>query len=238
PSITQLPGLLVLIGVLGIIVAGWRRSPATSFALGWLVMTMLLVSNFLVPEGFITAERTLLLPSVGAMLAVGSAIPWLYARLEGRRLERYAVAAAVVAMLSLGLIRSYRGNPVWRDNETLFRYQVEAAPQRYRAHFMLGLWLFEHDRKAEGEAEYRRALRLFPYDPLMALGLAEQYRKAGMCEPAIIMYRWLYTLEPESNEGHLGFATCLLVTFRLDEARKQALEGIRGGASLRDGRAI
>jgi len=238
PSLTQIPGLLVLLGVLGLGLACWKRSPVTSFGIGWLVITLLPASNFLVPAGFIIAERTLLLPSIGAMIAVGSAIPWLYQRLEGRRALQYAAAAAVALLVVLGAARSYDRNPVWKDNETLFREQVKLSPQSYRAHFMLGQHLFENRRKTEGEKYYRRALQLFPYDPLMALGLAEQYRQAGMCQPAITMYRWLFTLEPKATEGHYGFASCLLVTLQLAEAKREALAAIRSGVKVRDAREI
>lgn len=238
PSITQLPGLLVLLGVIGLMVACWRQSPATTFGIGWMIVTLLPASNFLVPAGFIIAERTLLLPSVGAMLAVGSAVPWIYRRMEAVKAPQYAAAAALAVLIGLGLARSFARNPVWNDNDTLFRRQVKDSPRSYRANFMLGLHLFENKRKAEGETYYRRALQLFPYDPLMAFGLAEQYRQAGMCAPAITLYRWLFTLEPQSARGHDGLASCLLVTLNLEEAKQQALESIRAGGNLREARAI
>lgn len=238
PSITQLPGLMVLVGVVGLMIACWRRSPATAFGIAWLVVTLLPASNFLVPAGFIIAERTLLLPSVGAMIAVGSVVPAIYARIEGNRTAQYAGAAAVAILIALGVWRSNVRNPVWNDNETLFLQQVKDSPNSYRAHFMLGLHLFENDRKVEGDLHYRKALQLFPYDPLMAFGLAEQYRKANMCEPAIKLYDWLFTLEPKSDRGHLGMATCLLYTLRLDEAKSEALRAIRSGSRVSEARAI
>ena len=239
PSVTeQLPGLLVLLGILGLLVACWRRSPVTSFGIGWLIVTLLPASNFLVPAGFIIAERTLLLPSVGAMIALGSAIPWVYARVEGRRVAQYIAAGVVALLIALGIARSYTRNPVWHDNYSLFNQAIHDSPKSYRAHFMLGLLLFEDKRKREGEMHYRHALQLFPYDPLMAFGLAEQYRKAEMCEPAITLYRWLFTLEPKSSRGHAGLAQCLLLTLKLDEAKEEALLHIRAGGSLKDARDI
>ena len=238
PSVLQLPGLLVLLGVLGLLVACWRRSPATSFGIGWLVITLLPASNFIVPAGFIIAERTLLLPSIGAMIAVGSAIPWLYARLERRRGMQYAAAGAVATLLALGIARSYTHDPAWRDNDSLFRQAIKDSPGSYRAHFMLGVHLFENRRKTEGELHLRRALKLFPYDPLMVLALAEQYRGAGMCKPAITLYRWLFTLQPTSSRGHIGLADCLLMTLQFDEAREEALRAIRAGGRVQPARAI
>ena len=238
PSVSQLPGLLVLLGTLGLIAATWKRSPATAFGIAWVVITLSPSSNFLLPAGFIIAERTLLLPSVGAMIALASAVPWLYARLEQRPVAQYAAGAAVIALLALGLARSHARNPVWRDNETLFRQAVVDAPDSYRAHFMLGTHLFERKQKVEAERHYRIALRLFPYDPLMAHALAEQYRGAGMCPPAVPLYEWYFQLEPDASRGHLGYAQCLLLSFRLDEARAAALRGIRKGSRVGTAREI
>src|SRR6185295_16793203 len=112
------------------------------------------------------------------------------------------------------------------------------SPDSYRAHFMLGIHLFENGRRGEGEQHFRTALQLFPYDPLMAYSLAEQYRGAGLCKPAIPLFRALFAIVPEASLGHLGLANCLLQTFEFDEARREALAGIRVGASVKSARAI
>lgn len=238
PHIVQLPGLLVLIGVIGLTVACWRRSPVTSFGLAWVIITLLPASNFLTTAGFIIAERTLVLPSVGAMIAVGSAIPWLHARIEGRVALRRVAAAVVVVLLALGVGRSYTRNRVWRDNETLFRQAIIDSPYSYRAHFMLGAMLFDKKRKTEGEAHYRQAIRLFPYDPLMIYVLAEQYRAAGRCDKALPLYRAFFELREGAARGNLGMASCLLMTNHLSEARERALIAIRIGAPVGMAREI
>lgn len=237
-SVSQVPGLLVLLGVLGLAAATWRKSPATAFGIGWLVVTLLPASNFVVPAGFIIAERTLLLPSVGVVIALASVVPWLYARLEEQRVLQYAAAAVMAVLVALGIARSVTRNPVWRDNGTLFRQAVDDSPESYRSHFMLGTYLFEHGRLREGETHYRHAFRLFPYDPLMAIALAERYRGAGMCAPAIPLYEWFFTLAPDANRGYLGLAQCLLVSYRYDEARAVALRSIRAGGKLGPAREI
>lgn len=237
-STGQLPGLLVLIGIIGLGIVCWSRSPVTSLGLAWIVLTLLPASNFIVPAGFIIAERTLLLPSVGAMLAVGSVIPWIFARIERHALARRAAVALVAVLLALGIARSVTRNRVWFDNETLFRQGVVDAPDSYRSHFMLGVFLFDAGSKAEGEHHYREAIRLFPYDPVMAYALAEQYRSAGLCRVAIPYYHALFELAPTANRGYNGLAACLLLTGQVEEARRQALAGIRVGANVTRAREI
>jgi len=172
------------------------------------------------------------------MIAVGSAIPPLYARLEDAIWPRLAAAAALLLLLGLGIARSVTRNPVWHDNERLFRQGILDAPDSYRSHFMLGVYLFDTNRKAEGEAHYREAIRLFPYDPVMAYAMAEQYRGAGLCGVAIPFYHALFDLAPTANRGYNGLAACLLMTGQVEEARQKALAGIRVGANVSRAREI
>lgn len=237
-SVSQLPGLLVLLGTIGLMIACWRRNPATSFGLGWLILTLLPSSNFLVPAGFILAERTLLLPSVGAMVAVATALWWLWQMLGARRTMRVAVAGAVAFVLALGIVRSHTRNSVWRSDDRLWRQGVLDSPNSYMAHFRLGLHLLSNGQLRQGEAHYRRAIELFPHDPLMAYSFAEQLRVAGKCDAAIPIYHWLFEAWPASRRGHLGYAACLLGQGRFDEARDEALVWIRRGGRLSSARQI
>ena len=237
-SVAQLPGLLLLLGLLGLTVACWRRSPVTSFGIAWAVLTLLPSSNFIVPAGFIVAERTLLLPSVGAMIALASAIPWLYERLEGNRAAELVGAGAALALVALGLMHSDNRNRVWKDNETLFTQSVLDAPDSYRAHHMLGQFYFERGDRARGEQHLRRALELFPHDPVVAYNLAEEYRKAGWCKPAIPLYRSAFAIAPAMRKSQYGLAACQLEELDMDGARHTALNTIVWGGDLKTGREI
>ncbi len=238
PSVAQIPGLLLLLGMLGLTVACWRRSPVTAFGIAWAVLTLLPSSNFIVPAGFIIAERTLLLPSIGAMLAVASAIPWLYERFEQSRAAEMIGAAVVLTLVGLGLMHSHARNRAWSDTETLFTQSIVDAPDSYRAHHMLGQLYFERGDRARGEQHLRRALELFPHDPVVAYNLAEEYRKAGWCKPAIPLYRSAFSIAPGMRKSQYGLAACLLEELDMDGARRTALNTIRWGGDLKTGRSI
>ena len=237
PSVAQIPGFLVLVGALGLMIVCWRRSPVTSFGIGWLVLTLLPASNFIVPAGFIVAERTLLLPSVGAVLALGSGIPWLYERVEHKRGAQLAATAAVAVLIALGVARSYTRNRVWKDNDTLFKQSVIDAPDSYRAHYLLGQYYFEHANRSLGERHLKRALDLFP-DPVVMFNLAEHYRYAGLCAPAIGLYRTAISMANNMRRSQYGYALCLLETLQMDDARRVTLNALSWGADVQKGREI
>jgi protein O-mannosyl-transferase len=238
PSIALLPGLIILGGVVALMLATWRRSPVTSFGIAWVVITLLPVSNLVLPAGFIIAERTLLLPSVGAMIAVASALPWLERALSGHRLLRLAAAGLLTLVIGIGALHSVTRNRVWRDDDRLWRQGVRDTPDSYLAHFRLGLHLISRGDYRTGEAHYRRAIELFPHDPTMAYSFAEQLRTTGRCDAAIPIYRWLFEASPVSRRGHLGYAACLLDARRYDEARREALVWLERGGRLSLAREI
>ena len=150
----------------------------------------------------------------------------------------HAAEAAFILILAAGMARSIQRTPVWRNNQRLFHQAVIDSPDSYRAHYMLGAWDFEEKRRREGEAEYHRALSLFPYDSYLSFSLAEQYRLWGLCGPALPLYRWTRSLDPNFPLGHGVFAWCLLNEGQYEEARHQALEAIGVGGDLRAMRRI
>jgi hypothetical protein len=232
PSLTQLPGLIVLLAVLAV---GWfsrRKQAVLSFGVALTVITLLPSSNFVLPAGIMLAERTLFLPSAGAMLVVGAVI--VYVESVARR--KYSIRSVAlsggllcVAVLATGIVRSARRSRVWHDSETLFRQAVVDAPDAYRAHFMLGAWAFEHQRPREGERELRRALSLFPYDPYVAYNLAENYRQSDRCSAAVPMYRWIMAMDKNFPLGHTGLSICLLETGSYAEAKESAADALKWG---------
>lgn len=250
PEFLQVPGLLLLIGILGlgvVLVRRGRLGAAASFGIAWLCITLLPTSNFVVPAGIILAERTLFLPSVGAVLALGALAAWIGTRIaqlqsnDARRRIRIVAVGASVAILAAGSWRSITRTNVWHDNERLFKQAVVDAPLSYRAHYMLGAWMFETGRKIEGEQSYRHALALFPYDPFMSYNLALQYQMSHMYKPAIPLYRWAFEIAPHfrEGEGRENLALCYLYTNDFTDAREQALKGMgMGGSRLKDMRRI
>src|SRR6476661_2728214 len=146
--------MLILVAILSlIVVAARRRSVPAAFGLTFAVIALLPTSNFVVASGILLAERTLFLPSVGVMIAVGGAVPWVAKRVRPAALQ--AVAAALLFVcLGLGAWRSYTRTLVWKDNDTLFNAAILDAPNVYRSHYMLGAWKFHLLRKVEGMRSY------------------------------------------------------------------------------------
>lgn len=220
----QLPGLFICVALLMLVGAFRRRSPVVSFGLLWLIISFLPVSNLLVPTGFVIAERTLFFPSIGVVLVAGAIVAQMLTGAEHR--QRWVLASAVALLVVLGLGKSVDRQKVWKNNLVFFDVLVRDAPDNYRAHFLRGRVMREHLRLPEMEAEYRRAVALFPYDPRMMLAIAADYHTVGACSIADAYLKWTYAIEPRAADGRVAYVQCLAHEKRWAEARTESLAGM------------
>ncbi|HTL05635.1 MAG TPA: tetratricopeptide repeat protein, partial [Gemmatimonadales bacterium] len=221
-----LGALLVLGTLLAFLLAWHRRAPAISFGIAWMAIAIFPVHNVLVPTGIVLAERTLFLPSIGALLALGGLGAILMERAsEGARL---ALAAAVGALLILGVARSTTRHPVWADQFGLWYYTANRdAPRSYRAHHALAEMYFLAGSEARAEREYRLAIEYSP--PRIGqvyLDYANKLRLKGFCYPALALYQRMLEIHPNDMAARASLVACLMKLGRYRQALGLARIGI------------
>jgi protein O-mannosyl-transferase len=150
-------GLLCVVAWAGLVALAWRRGRRVeAFGLGWIAIALLPVANLVFPAGFFVAERTLYLPSVGLVVAVGA---WLGA-LAPQRL-RVVVAALVLAAGA----RTARRVPVWRDALSVIASELEDSPRSYDGPArMVGVYL-SGGRLEKAIEAYRASTAIFDRYP-------------------------------------------------------------------------
>ncbi|MCB9933260.1 MAG: hypothetical protein H6841_07560 [Planctomycetes bacterium] len=194
-SLPVVTGLLLLLALLALGVAGWRSSRAgwdsrPSMLLGvagfgalWFLVALSPVSNFLVQIGTVFAERYLYIPSIGFCIAV-AALGVLGAELMRKRDNLRVLAPALgvlgLAVAGLGVWGTMQATRPWVGSVSLWTHALEHDPGNHVAHFNLGrefeeLALLEADEKQRDELlqrgyeQYQLALdnpaRTYRYDP-------------------------------------------------------------------------
>ena len=235
-ALYQVPGMLILLAIIALIIVAWRRrSTAVAFGLAFAVIALLPTSNFLVATGLLLAERTLFLPSVGVMIAVGASVPWLYKHLKVTPL-RAAAAAGFAVIIALGWWRSHTRTKVWIDNETLFTAAIVDAPNVYRSHYVLGAWRFGQKRKSDGERHYKRAMELYDRDPYVFMGMGQEYLNFGMYRPSVPYFRKTLEVDSAFVEARAALGMALTMLGEYDEAEMQIRRALR--EHTRSGKAM
>ncbi|MEK6611341.1 MAG: tetratricopeptide repeat protein [Gemmatimonadota bacterium] len=230
PHSSQLSGVLLVLCVGVLFGLSVRRMQVVAFAICWLCLALAPVTNILLPTGILLAERTLFLPSVGAMLVVAASASLLRERLsaDGSPLQRLVPVISVV-LLALGVLRSSSRNPFWHDTPSAFARMVEDAPLNFKAHWALGGQLFEEGRNKEAEIEWRLSIALLPDHFGVYVDLAHKYREMHLCQAAIELYRKALILESNLPVAHVSIAACQLELAQWRAARTTSRIAIANG---------
>lgn len=114
--------ILLHLGLVGIIIRGWKSRSLPAFAAFYYLATLSIVSNIVFPVGTNMSERFLFMPSVGFALFLG----WLiYTRFQAKSPAlSWGLTGVIVLLWSAQTIAR---NPVWKDNYTLFTTDVKTS---------------------------------------------------------------------------------------------------------------
>jgi hypothetical protein len=201
---------------LGVLVR--RRRPVVAFGVGWIAITLLPVSNLLITSGQVLAERTMMLPSVGAVVVVGAlAAGWMATGGATAQARKLVGTLAGIVVLAGGL-RSAQRQPVWASDESLMSQTVLDAPRSHWAQWIYGDWLFVHGKPAEGERHMRLAVQLYPGNPYILRILGGRYQENGLCQAAVPLFQHALELRPGWWEVQLRLAACFQTMGRPDQA--------------------
>lgn len=207
-----------------------RRRPGLAFGLGWVVLSLLPVSNILVATGILLAERTLLLPSIGVMLAAGAVAAAAWGRLgTDRRALREAAAGGLGLLLVMGMVRSAARQRVWRDTPSVVKQLVQDAPLNYRGWLMYGAYLRTQGRNSEARDAILRSAGLFHQDGRVYQDLGQLVRFEHGCPRAVPLFRRSLAIDPSLYQARGRLYVCLLELGDTAGAMGQAAEGAKRG---------
>jgi hypothetical protein len=189
------------------------------------------VHNVLVATGIMLAERTLFLPSIGAMLMLGSIGALALDRGSARVRTLLALATGILAVL--GTLRSATRHTTWNNAFRLwYRTANFDAPQSFRAHEALANGYFLLGIEGMAEKEYRIAMTYAPPSfTRPASSYADRLRMRGHCYPAARIYRDVLKVKPDYGSTRMALVACLLDLGRYREAKFHARMGASFGWS-------
>ena len=165
---------------------GWGSGRLVGFGVMWFVITISPISNVFFLAGVLLAERTLYLPSVGAVAVAG----WLLVRLvERRRALGVSLVGAVVVLMG---VRSWTRTPTWEHTGTVFETMLQDTPQSGRSQWVLGDLFYLQGRVPESLHAYRAAIGILGghHQLMTEIGKkligAKKYRAADF----ILLHAW------------------------------------------------
>jgi hypothetical protein len=217
-----LAGLLIIAGWVAATVVAARRAPIVAWAMAWVLVMYLPVSNVVPLTQFFVAERYLYVPSFGACLLAALGLDALRgARTTALRVGAIAAAAVIVGA---GAVRSAARTREWRDDLTLWSAAIAAIPDASsKTHGQLALALSNARRGAEAIPHFERALALGPEFADLHNNLGLELLHVGRADEAARHFRRALELWPGNPLVHFNLGTALLQM----GARAEGLEQYR-----------
>jgi len=231
PTPEMLASVVILLGVVALAWTSRRAVPVLTFAIAWVIVGLLIPSNLIVPTGFVLAERTLFLASIGVPLAIAAAIQRVYSRVEVTTRARALMVAVLATLLIVGAARSASRQRVWQDNNVLFAQTVLDAPTSYRVRMAYHEVLKAQKRDREALDELRLARLIFPNDPRLLEYTGMEYVKMNRCGLAIPLFRRVLVQNP-GRAGSRGYlVACLIQVREFRDAEREIVLGLAQGGS-------
>jgi len=193
-------GLLLVVASIIFAIRIVKKQPAISFAILFFYLTLLPVSNWIVPTSLVMAERHLYLPSLGICLMAAT----IWAGITAIQVRRI-IAVGVMAVAALLCIAH---NYVWKDNLTFYGNIVRVLPNNIRGRQGYGVALLEAGQPVEARAQFEAGLRVMRTPPLM-VGLAAAHMTLdGGCANARPLLDEALRIQPADNFARWLSADC------------------------------
>lgn len=200
-------GIGVFLGLVSAVPLLARRNAPAALGVAWWILTLLPVSHLLPLQNYV-ADRYLLIPSAGLVLALVSLWP---AQVPTGVTRGVAVAAAVLLSLL-----SWGRSAVWLDSASLWADAVEKNPSAANIAFLAGA--VEREDRARAEAILRDGLTRFPEAGALWAGLGVQLMARGETAEAEDALRRALPAMPDARKPLNNLLVLLNRQGRFEEA--------------------
>lgn len=216
-------GVLTLVALIVGVVVLVRPRPFIALGILWFMVTILPISNLLMPTGTLLAERTLYLPSVGLSLAVAGAT---VAIAERGRTPRTLGLVVIMLVGTAFLVRTVLRNPSWLSTFTVVATLARDHPD---SHLALRARANGLVRTGDSEAAvevYEGALELAPFNYPLLVEVADFYGGREQWERAETLLVTGVRAYPRHTAAWQLMARHLILQGRGREAHSVALRGL------------
>lgn len=206
----------VYIGLLVLILRGWKNRSLISFGIAFFLITLSIVSNIVFPVGTNMAERFMFMPSVGFCLILAVLLAKINAKATETRVNNQGLGMILV-IVALFSLKTFTRNPAWKDDYTIFTTDIETSPNSAKLQTSVGGSTIDRYKNSTNEIEKKtkiteaighlqKALEIHPTfkNPYLLMGNGYYYLQDF--DKAIVEYRKALQLDPNFKDAKINLA--------------------------------
>jgi len=186
--------LLLIISVIAAGILVRRSYPLIAFGIIWFFVTLLPTSSVVPLPDFIFEHR-LYLPLVGfVFVLVGIFV------VSQKRVK--IVTAALIIMILIFSVSTYRRNSIWQNDLTLWQDTVEKSPRKARPRVNLATSYIKNEEYDKALAELSHAISLKPDYAAAHENVGVAYFHKNAYQPAITAFERAIELDPRQASAY------------------------------------
>jgi hypothetical protein len=206
-------GLILVGGLIAFGVYVMKKRPAITLGILFFFVSLLPVSNWILPIALLMAERFLYTPVFGFALLAGMA--WTGIRDQG---PRWIVAGGVVVV---SVILCISHNYIWQDTLTFHENAVRLLPQNARARIGYGFALLRTNKAEEASAQFEAGLKIKPDSAPLLAGLANTFMRIdGGCDRVRPLLAQALAAEPGHWQSLWVLGDCFVMEGKIEQAEQ------------------
>lgn len=233
---SMIAACLVLVGVSFVVIRVRQKHPYLLW--GWLFYLGILfpVIGIIQVGGQAHADRYMLLPQTGIILAVGL---FLDKTLTDRK-KRIMAGCTMIIIIAVLTVLTWRQVSHWKNDITLFNHNLETAGENELAHFNLGSAYLTNNESEMAIIHFSAAAQMNPQDATTYNNMGLAFLKQKKEDFAEACFRQAIFLNPDIAQPHFHLAVIKINQGNHDEARQHLNEAVRlapdwtEAANLRD----
>lgn len=245
-EIQTILAVLIIGGILTALFYLYKRHKIASFALAWILVTMVPFSN-VIPVGILFSERYLYIVSFGMCLFIAY---WTVFLLEHRKIPniaKKATVASLVILLGFYFTRTITRNNDWQSSIQLWEHTISRSPDNADMYNNAGI-AYSQAGDNEGAIEkFKEAIEINPEDARYHANMALNLWNTGKFYDATSSWKQAHLLDPKNEvyavnagKAYLSLkqekeAIRILSSTQFDAYTTQA-QGILGEAYFKIGR--
>ncbi len=187
------PGTLIsLVIYLGLAYAFfklWKSKSIYAWSIGFFVITISIVSNFVFPVGTFMNERFIFIPSIAFSLVCAYSLINLGWHSE-KPLFKWGSLALIIIMALGYAVKTYTRVPAWESAFTLNGSAVMVSPNSARSNCFMATALYEHGRELEDKTEEYKAYEEAEYYADRSLAIYPEYLSANQIKAGLVALRY------------------------------------------------
>ncbi|EDV30332.1 uncharacterized protein Dana_GF22999 [Drosophila ananassae] len=179
----RLQGVIGFYSVMLVALMNFRRLPGMMLALGLMIVPFLPASG-IIRVGFVIAERTLYVPSIGfCLLSIYGFLHW-YEGYADKPIWRTSLRILLMFLFTVMILRTRQRASDWLNEENLFASALKVCPDNAKVHYNIARLATDSGNNTKAFVHYHKAIDLYPSYESALMNLGNLYREHGQLDTA------------------------------------------------------